>query len=210
MALVDLNYVKSILGISGTSNDTQIAYFISKATGDIEAYTDQTFEQTTYTDEVLEYEFSTFDSIAYNDVDINYGVPALFVEHAPILEASGFTLKYKDTVIDTGSYKVNYEAGVIYMYNIQTDCQRNLTATYTAGYTTGTAPSDLVSVIMDGVRYYYEIGVLAVNGRLKTKSKRVKNFSVTYSDTTTAQFVNGERSYIAANKNILDKYKRTV
>lgn len=204
MSIISLNTVKTYLGISGATYDTILQIQLDIAESELCAYLDKYLGTTTYTNEVLHYQFSRFD--INTDTALNgretYG--DLFVKNYPMTSITNITCQ--GVVVDPTNYYYDLNAGVISTKTFLNDTYNGLTITYVAGYTENTLPAILKSVILEGVRYQFQEFSTATQGSGNNiASKKVGDFSVSYDNT--ANF-DAMRSYLAQRKDVLQRYLR--
>lgn len=202
MALVSLSTVKTLLNISGTTYDALLNQLIDIAQSQLEAYLCRKLENTTYTDEPLQYQFSRFDR---GDQSGSLGVfeeyGRLFLKNYPVI--TFINLKYDGDVIDPDNYIVQNDIGIIYTKKLLNDADLKLTATYSAGYTTSTIPQLLKWSIVELVRLMFEnaSSTFASNSSNVT-SKRIGDYSVTYGNNLSIF-----NNFFSNNSTILNQYK---
>lgn len=212
-ALVTITQVQDYLGISTT---TGLQTYIDIVSSEIDAYTGRNLSQNVYTDEVLNWTNSTFDTSDNEPLDTEIDYPSLFLSNYPIVGSVAIT--EDGTAVPTANYSTDTTNGVIKVFSYISDDKDKLLATYTAGYTTttgqtNTIPSDLRGVALEGVRYMFVNGGTARQGTGNVSSKKVKDFSVSYGDNAdNSRYVNTDmgliKSYIAGNSIILNRYKK--
>src|SRR5690606_33621443 len=165
------------------------------------AYIDRNLALTTYT-EIPSYLGSRFDQSSYTSLDTWNEESFLFLKNTPII---GISITYNGSVYPTTSYSYNADQGYIYNAYLAEP-----TVTYTAGYTTSTAPADLKLVALQGVKSLYENNSAASSGSGNVQSKRIKDFSVTYGNEQSGYLGTGGKIYLKSISTILNRYKRIV
>lgn len=212
MAYVTLSETKDFLQITTTASDVLIQSYIDIVTGEVDAYTNRTLSEVTYS-EVVEYLEDGRDRNAYRPYNVAENYPRLYLSEYPVV--GDVELVYDSvTTVSTANYKTSSDNGVVFVYDYQADDQRKLEANYVAGYTTASAPAALKGVIYQGVKSYYENNSVAKQGVGNVKSKSLKDFSVSYGNEQSGLYtqINGKlvKTYLAANSDILDGYSRVI
>ena len=209
--LTTLGTIKNYMQITNTISDVLLVKYQSIVESEIEAFCNVNLKLNTYT-EPVRYEGSTLDTSGYIPYDTQVDNPTIYLRNKYV---TSFTLVYNSTTtVNDSSYSLDEDNGVVTMYAYYDTTKKKLKAHYTAGYTTITAPLDLQSVVMQGVRSYYEAHGQAKQNTSNITSKSVLDFSVNYGDNLNNSFLskneNGEvfKTYLISNKAILSKYKR--
>lgn len=217
MALVALNELKTFLQISTTANDTVLTLYLDLVSSEVSAFVNRNLEETFYTDEVLHYVRSDFDIDDLRALSVNEPHPQVFVQNYPVI--GSLSLSYDGETVSTDDYTINAQNGVITFYRFVRDYKDRLTTSYTAGYTSvtgaaNTTPNDLRLVVMDGVKRMFQSSGTVTPGQGNVKSKKIKDFSVSYGNNLDSSVVVESNSYgllkgyLAANHSILQKYMR--
>ena len=204
--IADITETKVFMQITGTASDVLIAVYLDMVEAEVEAYVGRPLARATYT-ETLTYLQSKFDKTGYTLLNASQDIPKLFLSNYPIVSGS-LVITSGDAPVTQSDFSYDVSNGVL-SPNFQLT---EPTATYVAGYTTATAPTDLKAVVKLGVSSLFNNNKQAVSGSGNVKSKRIKDFSVDYGNDQTG-YVTTEnnmlvKNYIASNKVILNKYLR--
>lgn len=207
--LVSLDDIKTFLQVTGTASDVLLTVYRDSIEAEMGAYCGRTLTENTYT-EVVHYLQSPYDANSYTFLDVNYDYPAFVVKNTPI---TAFELVANGVTVSDTNYWYQDDQGVIQTSSRYDDSKNRLKASYTAGYTTATAPIDLQLVVKEGVRALFTSNTAATSGGASgaVKSKRIKDFSVAFdgSSSYVVQINNSfMKPYLASNSTILNRYKR--
>lgn len=198
---------KTYLQLTSNDVDTLIQLYIDVVQSEISAEINVPIAQATYT-EALSYSINRKDASDYTPFNSAYPENSLFLRNG--LNVSNLTIVQDTTTVSSANYNLDADNGVITLYSYLDDSQNKLRASYTAGYTTVSAPFDLKKVVWEGVRAYYQNNTAAKQGGGDVKSKNIKDFSVSYGNTETSlNGSGGKKRYIETNESILSKYRRT-
>lgn len=183
MALTTLAKVKSFLGITTTTNDTQIGVFIDIVDKTIKNYCERNIELTLITDYQL-------DTDGVQDT--------FFLKERPVTGISGIT--NNGSTVPSDEYELNALDGVIKFAYAPSESIEDLKITYSGGY--ATVPSDIEGVATMMVADLFRISGGGNAGGLGTgsgevQSEKLGNYSVTYAVNKDANSIDG----------ILNKYK---
>lgn len=205
-SLICVSDAKEYLQVTVTTTDTLIETYIELVEAEIAEYTDRQIALTTVT-ESLEYENKETDESSFVGLDIRTKVPYLFLSEVP---NGDITLVESGNTVSSTDYWIKNERTLAAKRYFTTE-EEKLQATYQAGYTTVTAPTALQAVAKIGVRALYESNGVAREGKSTVKSKKVKDFSVTYENNQGAYMSTDGRfkPWIMSNKTILDRYRKT-
>ena len=208
MSLTTLEEIKDFMQISGTATDALITSYRDIIESEIEAYVNTNLREDSYI-ETLNYEQSQVDASGFLQYNTRPIRSKLFLKNSYV---TTFTLVQDTTTVSTNDYRLYDTAGYIELYSYRDDSEETLKGHYTAGFTTVTAPTDIKSVVYQGVSQLYQSNTPAKQGAGNVKSKKVKNFSVTYGNNASSYIAEvGDaltKSYLEANKIILSKYKK--
>lgn len=153
--LITISYVKSLLGITTTTDDTLMTSLLGARSVD----------------------FEEFESVARTEYKSGDKSHILFMDHHPITAVASIyddvDLTYgADTLIDSSDYSFITGKGIIFLKSgYFAKGINNVKVTYTAGYTTATVPEDLKLAIANLViADYLELkgGVNAFEGESLT------------------------------------------
>lgn len=191
--------------VQSSDYDELIETYIGMVEAEVSAYIDRPLALGTYT-EVPKITTSQFDHSEYTPLDTWQAGSSYYLRNYPVLQASF-------SGVDEDAYTIDLENGVV----TPTGLSYPTTATYVAGYTTATLPTDLKMIIMLGTKSMYENNSASAQGKGDVKSKSVKHFSVNYGNAqsgyvTESKSSNGApilvKNYIASNQLILNRYRR--
>ena len=213
--LITLTQAKAYLQITSSDDDALISDYIEMVTGEVEAYCDRTLTTVGYS-EVLHKQRSQLD--LGSEVPLNMAENRLKIRLRQTPVNSVEAIVQDTTTITSTNYTTNTDNGIITFYESVSDFKDKLVTAYTAGYTTVTGsaftvPSSLQLVVKEGVRAMYQNNTAAKMGAGNVKSKKLKDFSVSYGNDQTGLYVkdaNGalRKSYIAGNATTLNRYRR--
>jgi hypothetical protein len=209
--LVNLTDVKTFLQVTGTATDTLLNMYTDIIEAEVEAYTHRTLIRGTYT-EPVDYKASKYDRTAQSLLDASHVRPKFFLKNAPVVN---LTLVNDEVTISATEYFLDEQKGVIDGKAQYDTSDEKVVATYVAGYNTITCPTDLKSVIYQGIRAIFVTNAAATAGKAtgQVKSKGIKDFNVAYDVAGTAYITSwgtqgAFKPYLESNKTILKKYTR--
>lgn len=149
--------VKTFMGISDSTYDTELNQIMGYVDQMIKSYVGYDIEEAAITDEVHSTDGET---------------EAFTVDYPPIV--SGFVVKYDGETIESTNYEVDNSTGIVRMFYTPTRSLNKFTFSYTGGYST--TPEDLKYVFCSLTRDVF-------NNRKRgsdVKSERLGDYSITY------------------------------
>lgn len=167
MALTDLATVKTILGVSGTTEDARLTRLIMNAEARVKAWCKRTFESTSYTEfysgndtDLLRLRQRPVTAVAsvYEDTGGHYGQASGFGAATLLEVGTHYVIEYEGQQSANGASGLLVRVGTVwprhrrvrYAFRLSPEsgpAHGNIKVTYTAGWFQGTVPGDVVQAV---------------------------------------------------------------
>lgn len=199
--MVTLAEAKTFMRVTTSADDALITSLIDYISTAVETYTGRIFRQTTVTEEVLTFDYSSFDLQYRPSFDLAGIRRIAFLKNYPITEITSLTHDGTALTVDD-DYILDPSTGAVAFYTSVGDAKNSLLVTYTAGYATADVPADLKMIVLQGIKELYQSSGAVSAGVTAVDSKKIGDFSVSYA--TGSESIN---SYLSMNELILKKYR---
>ncbi|MFW9928140.1 MAG: phage head-tail connector protein [Candidatus Thorarchaeota archaeon] len=144
MEFITVSEVKTYLGITGSSEDTNLGTLVDSVNTFIPNYTNRTWDLTTYTEELYD----------------GSGHAALILKNRPVVSISEILVNTEEVtersdVNEIGWFVYDYDQGIVYNNNLWTRGRGNIQVSYIAGYEDADAlPSDLKHACLELASFF--------------------------------------------------------